>query len=107
MLENQSFDCGTEGGECSLSPEDFVERVERWKLLGKQALTRTTLGEGRIVSAYPHNARIRHQLTELIAAEAACCPFFVFEVRDQPETIEVELTYPPEFEAMVALAVNS
>jgi hypothetical protein len=104
MLEHQSFSCATETGECSLSPEDFRQRVEQWTVLASETLTRT-LEEGKVLSTYPRTDQIRQRLRDLIAAEAVCCPFLIFEMKELPDIIEVELRYPPEFEAVVALVV--
>jgi hypothetical protein len=96
-MEEKSVSCG-------LSPTDFSQRVQQWKKLASQTISRRS-SEGKVISTYPRTSEIRQQLTHLISAEAACCPFLEFEMRDQPDTIEVELRYPPDFEAVVALAV--
>ncbi len=97
VMENESVSCG-------LSPTDFSQRVQEWKKLASKTISRRS-GEGKVISTYPRTSEIRRRLKDLISAEAACCPFLEFEMRDQPDAIEVELRYPPGFEAVVALAV--
>ena len=92
-----------EGASCDLPADELGDRIAAWKDLGREALTRTA-SEGRILTTYP--STVRDRLTYLIEAEAQCCPFLVFDVREVGETLEVEVTYPPEFGAMVSTVVG-
>ena len=93
-----------EACECALSPVELGERIQQWKSLSRQSLSRTSL-PGSVVSTYPRDPQILEQLRELIEAESACCPFLSFQVREGGDVIEVELQYPPEFEPLVSLVV--
>jgi hypothetical protein len=87
---------------CSLPAKDMLDRLAKWKALAEQSLSRS--GEpGRVVSTYPRSSAISTLLRELIEAEADCCPFLSFDVREYGEVIEAELRYPPEFEPIVAM----
>jgi hypothetical protein len=102
MIEEKLSSCATETGECSLSPSDFSQRVEDWKALASETISRKSY-EGKVISTYPASSEIRQRLSDLISAEAACCPFLEFDLRDRPDSIEVELRYPPDFESVIVL----
>lgn len=91
------------GAECRLPPAELAERGERWRRLAAQALT-STKEAGVVRSTYPPTEDIRRELTELINAEALCCPFLDFEVSEQEGAIEVKLHYPPEFQPIIPLS---
>ncbi len=90
-----------DGASCDLPQAAFGDRIAAWKDLGRAALDRT-VADGRIVTTYPKDAGIRHRLTHLIEAEARCCPFLVFDVRETTDTLEVEVSYPPEFAEVIS-----
>jgi hypothetical protein len=87
---------------CSLPAAEMLDRLARWKALAEQALSRSA-EPGRVASTYPRSDAISAQLRELIEAEADCCPFLSFDIRENKEVIEAELRYPPEFEPIVAM----
>jgi hypothetical protein len=93
-----------DGDTCTLSPEEFEMRVRDWRTLANEALTRTA-EPGRVVSTYPASKAIRQRLRMLIEAEASCCSFLEFDIRDGDEAIEVELRYPDGFESILALVM--
>ena len=90
---------------CDLPAEELGDRIGAWKDLGRAALGRT-VGDGRIVTRYPNTAELRARLDHLIEAEARCCPFLVFEVREPDDVLEVELRYPTEFGTVVSEVIG-
>ena len=88
---------------CDLTREAFGERVQEWRALAKAALRRTE-APGRIVTDYPSN--VRGRLETLIEAERECCPFLEFDIRERADVIEVEVRFPPDFEAVVSSVIE-
>ena len=97
-------DAVVDGDACMLSPGELEVRVQEWRDLAENALTRTA-EPGRVVSTYPASDAIRRRLRTLIEAEARCCSFLEFDIRDGAEAIEVELRYPDGFESVLALVM--
>jgi len=48
----------------------------------------------RVVAVYPNDAHLLGRLRELIAAEAECCSFLLFDVEETPDAIVTELRLP-------------
>ena len=89
----------TSAAACALPDAGLTQRMASWREVAEHVVSRRT-SPGRVVSTYP--AEMRQRVETLIAAEAECCPFLSFEVRGDDALVEVELRYPPDFEAMVA-----
>ena len=90
---------------CDLGPGEVGDRVGAWRSLAIHALGRT-VEPGRIVTEYARDDEVRTRLETLIAAESACCPFLEFEIREGEDLMEVEVRFPPEFEAVVSTVVG-
>jgi hypothetical protein len=88
---------------CALLPTALTDRQSEWRVLTDQALSRK-VGPGWISSTYP--AKILGKLQALIEAEADCCPFLDFDVRQHGKTVEVELRFPLEFEPVVSAVIT-
>ena len=86
------------GSACTLPEEGLTARMGLWRALAEHALSRTA-EPGRILSSYPH--AVSGELRTLIEAEAECCPFLSFEIRERGDILDVELRYPLEFEPMI------
>lgn len=80
---------------CSLSGAELFERVVRWKTLAAHATARE-VKDGTIVATYPAEPEVLDELRNLIAAEAACCPFLDFDVDERPDETIVKLDIPAE-----------
>jgi hypothetical protein len=91
------------GPTCALSPVALNDRQSKWRRLSDQALSRT-IRPGSISSRFPPQAL--ETLQVLIAAEAECCPFLSFDVRDRGEVIDVVLQFPVEFGPMVSSMIG-
>jgi hypothetical protein len=84
---------------CALTLTALADRLGAWRALIDQAASRTA-GPGWMEGTYPVEARA--ELEALIEAEADCCPFLSFEVRERDEFVEVRLEFPPEFVPVIA-----
>jgi hypothetical protein len=94
---------GAAAPTCALSPAALTDRQSDWRTLTDQALSRK-IGPGWVSSTYP--ATVFPTLHALIEAEAECCPFLNFDVRQRGETLEVDLRFPPEFQPMVSAVIS-
>jgi len=78
---------------CSLEGPEFVDRIEAWREVVQRATFRGMEGD-RVVAVYPNDAQILGRLRELIAAEAECCSFLLFDVEESPDAILTEVRLP-------------
>ncbi len=85
---------------CSLDGSTFESRAAEWRRLGPHALSRS-VEAGRLTASYPRDDRLSDRLSALIEAESRCCPFLVFEMHERRDRIDLEVTFPPEAEAMI------
>lgn len=85
---------------CTLSPTEVVERVAQWKAVAAEVLGRRS-EPGKVVSVYPRRDDVTANIRKLIEAEARCCPFLSFDLREGKDMVEVELRYPPELEPVI------
>lgn len=93
------MNCTNPGG-CTLTANDLVERVAAWRNLSSRALSRDVQHD-RIVSVYPSEQGVLRTLRGLIAAEAECCAFLKFIVKEGPDETVVELSFPPEARPLI------
>ena len=91
---------------CTLSGPELMQRLADWKELGSNALTREVRTSG-VVTTFPRRAEIAEQLQALIAAEAGCCTFMEFEVKEEPDQIVVELRVPDEMAPMLSMMLGA
>jgi hypothetical protein len=78
---------------CSLEGAELLDRVESWQEIVASATTRG-IESDRVVAVYPKDPQLLGRLRELIAAEAECCSFLVFDVEETPDAIVTELRLP-------------
>lgn len=90
----------TDPNGCSLEGSEMVERVRAWREVSTRAITRE-VGATTIRSEYPPDPLLAQRLRGLIAAEATCCSFLTFDLREERERIVVELEFPPTARALV------
>jgi hypothetical protein len=82
---------------CSLSQDALASRIDEWRALGARAVRRRTR-PGVLTTVLPRTDAIIASLHSLIAAEAACCSFLTFDVRERDDEIELQLRYPEGFD---------
>ena len=89
----RGMDAPAQSFSCSLQGSELLDRVEAWQDVVTQA-TRTGVENDRVVAVYPKDARLLGRLRELVAAEAECCSFLLFDVEETPDAIVTELRLP-------------
>ena len=95
----------TETLACSLAGDELIQRLGEWAAVASRATSRH-VEKGRIVSTYPPDEDILRRLRDLIAAEAECCSFMQFEVKEGPDEVEVELRVPDEMSEALAVMLG-
>lgn len=85
---------------CTLEGAGFEERAAAWREVASRATARS-LEQGRVVATYPADPELLGRVRALIAAEASCCSFFRFELREGREEFVIDLRYPDEARALV------
>jgi hypothetical protein len=104
MVERTVETAKADAETCSLPGTEMLERIARWKRIAKLALSRTA-EPGVVRSTYARTEHVASELRDLIDAEAQCCSFLSFSIRERGDVLEMELQYPAEFEPMLALIV--
>lgn len=97
------MECTNPNG-CTLDGADMIERVNAWRAVSAQAVSRE-VHRDRIRSVYPPDPELTAALKDLIAAEAICCSFLNFTLQEEAERTVVELTFPPEARSLVEGAI--
>jgi hypothetical protein len=79
---------------CTLSPDDYAERVREFRQLFATALLEWRREPTRLyVSLDPHSAH-ESDVGDLLRREHECCPFFSFTVEASPSALRVEVAVP-------------
>lgn len=81
---------------CSLSASDYRERLEQIRELGREASVRAVDGGDTVMLMFTHGPDVRARLEQIVAAEAACCPFLHLEVEDREDAITLTIAAPAE-----------
>ena len=101
------MDTQAEAFSCTLQEPELLGRMQAWKQLASQAITRRVEGN-RLVATFQKDPQLLRQVQELIAAEATCCAFLEFTLKDEPGLIVTELRLPddvPDAARMLMLAL--
>lgn len=80
---------------CTLERSVLTSRIQAWQQVMARATSRR-LEEDRLVATYPDDPQLLEQLRELIAAEAACCPFLEFDLERREGVVVSEFRFPAE-----------
>jgi hypothetical protein len=78
---------------CSLEGPELVDRIEAWREVVPRATSRGVEND-RVVAVYPKDAQLLGRLRALVASEAECCSFLLFDVEETPHAIVTELRLP-------------
>jgi hypothetical protein len=78
---------------CSLDAAELLHRIEAWQEVVSRARSRGVEND-RVVAVYPKDTQLLGRLRDLVAAEAECCPFLLFDVEETPDAIVTELRLP-------------
>ena len=90
----------TDPNGCTLDSGEMVERVNAWRDISSKATTRK-VESTKITSEYPPDPLLAQRLKDLIAAEAVCCSFLKFDLRQEPDRTVVELEFPEDARVLV------
>jgi hypothetical protein len=83
---------------CSLNPADLQRRLAEIAALGADAL----LGQAEDGALrFRDDSATRARLEAVIAAEAECCAFLRFELRERGDELELEILAPEAAEPVV------
>jgi hypothetical protein len=85
---------------CRLTAAEWRDRVAAWRKVDALALDRR-VSPGRVTTTYPRTDDLVCRIRALVDAERVCCSFLGFDVREDDEFVEVELTYPPGAETLL------
>ena len=85
---------------CSLDSTEMEERLKAWRGVSSRALSRE-VEEGKITTVYPSDPDLIRRVKELIAAEAGCCSFLNFSLREEDRQTIVELAFPESARSLV------
>ena len=77
---------------CSLGSAELADRVSEWRSLRADALSAETVRDGVVVAVFARSPDVMRRLQALIKAEASCCPFLGFKLREKDDLITVEVT---------------
>lgn len=90
----------TDPNGCTLDSGEMVERVNAWRDVSSKAIARK-IESTKITSEYPPEPLLVQRLKDLIAAEAVCCSFLKFDLREERDRTVVELEFPEDARALV------
>ena len=93
------MECTNPNG-CSLDSSEMVERVTAWRAITSQAISRE-VDVDRITSIYPSDPDLLGRMKDLIAAEAICCSFLNFKLREEEHQFVVQMSFPKEARSLV------
>jgi hypothetical protein len=81
---------------CSLTAAELPERLAEIAALGEAALLDAQVLERRATLRFAAHDGIRPRLEAIIAAEARCCGFMSFDLRDDGAQIVLRIDAPEE-----------
>ena len=79
---------------CSLTPEDYAERLREFRHLFVTALLESRREPTRLYLTLDPVAASADDVRDLLRREQECCSFFSFSVEAQPTAIQVEAVVP-------------
>ncbi len=88
---------------CSLEEAEQRERQERWARVGDRALIDRRRSASGARLRFASAPDIRSELEELISLEAVCCAFLEFSLRDEGETLVLDVSGPREAASVIDL----
>ena len=80
---------------CLLSAGDYRERLKQIRAIGREALIEAEDRDDAVRLVFADEAPIRARLEDIVAAEAACCPFLDLQIGQSPEGITLTIAVPP------------
>jgi hypothetical protein len=80
---------------CTLADAARRARAGEWRALLATATLRRSRSRGMIVLELPEDARTHSELTRLLDAERACCPFLEFKLEQRDGALRLSVGAPP------------
>jgi hypothetical protein len=81
---------------CSLSADDFKQRLAEIGKLGGDSLTERAVEDGRHVLRFRADAAARERLNAIVAAEADCCSFLDLGLSRDGDELVLTIAAPDE-----------
>ena len=81
---------------CSLNAGDLTDRMNRWNALTDQAKPVVTRTDTGLRVAFSQKPGITDELTELTALERDCCAFASWTVRQDLDTVVLDISASSE-----------
>lgn len=81
---------------CTLGTSQLGQRLDQIAALGAESLLGHELKDGPHTLRFRRDDRTRHQLEEIVAAEARCCPFLDLSLGERDRDLILALDAPIE-----------
>jgi hypothetical protein len=81
---------------CTLGESDLRQRLDEIAALGAESLLGHELKDGSHILRFRRDDRTRHQLEEIVAAEARCCSFLDLTIEERDGELILALDAPTE-----------
>jgi hypothetical protein len=81
---------------CTLGESDLRQRLDEIAALGAESLLGHELKDGTHTLRFRRDDRTRHQLEEIVAAEARCCSFLDLTIEERDGELILALDAPAE-----------
>lgn len=92
---------------CSLNADDYRQRVDAVRELGAAALLSVSDRSDGAELTFRNTTRVREELTAIVQAENACCPFLDLSIGSDEDELSLTITAPREALAVVRDLVRS
>ena len=92
---------------CSLNADDYRQRLDAVRELGAAALLSVSDRSDGAELTFRNTTRVREELTAIVQAENACCPFLDLSIGSDEDELSLTITAPREALAVVRDLVRS
>ena len=92
---------------CSLNADDYRQRLDAVRELGAAALLSVNDRSDGAELTFHNTTRVHEELTAIVEAENACCPFLDLSIGSDEDELSLTITAPREALAVVRDLVRS
>jgi hypothetical protein len=92
---------------CSLNADDYRQRLDAVRELGAAALLSVSDRSDGAELTFRNTTRVREELTAIVQAENACCPFLDLSIGSDEDELSLTITAPREALPVVGDLVRS
>lgn len=92
---------------CSLTGDELSRRLAEIRALGAAALIWAERHEAEAVLRFDPAPDRRAELERIVAAEATCCAFLRFDLRDEPDAVVLTIAAPAGGEPVLRELVDA